>query len=76
MNIKQKTVVALAAGTLATTPLAAASCIVSGSTDRSAQVETIMASNSGLNTFAAPEVRIDGLNLRSDEFVGMRIIFR
>ena len=50
------------------------SCIVSGSTERSAQVVTTKASKSGLNTFAAPEVRLDGLNLRSDDIVGMTII--
>lgn len=76
MNIKQKKALALAAATLVTAPLAAASCIVSGSTDRSAQVVTTKESNSGLNTFAAPEVRLDGLNLRSDEFVGMKVIIR
>lgn len=59
--------VAVAAGT---------SCIVSGSIERSAQVVTTKASNSGLNTFAAPEVRLDGLNLRSDGFVGMRVIIK
>ena len=50
------------------------SCIVSGSIERSAQVVATKESNSGLNTFAAPEVRLDGLNLRSDDPAGFTIV--
>ena len=74
-NVKT-TAVAIAAATLAASPTSAASCIVSGSTDRSAQVEMTQTSNSGVNTFAAPEVCLCGLNLRSDDSVGMLIIFK
>ena len=55
---------------------AGTSCIVSGSIERSAQVVTTKASNSGLNTFAAPEVRLDGLNLRSDACAGLTIVIK
>ena len=74
MNIKQKTVAALAAATLAATPVvgsAATSCIVSGSTDRDASAEIgPIAINSELDTRPAPEVQLDGLNLRTDGFKG------
>ena len=59
--------VAVAAGT---------SCIVSGSIERLAQVVTTKASNSGLNTFASQEVRLDGLNLRSDARAGLTIVIK
>lgn len=55
---------------------AGSSCIVSGSVDRSAQFETTQANCSDINTFAAPEIRIDGLNLRSDEVHGVFLIVR
>ena len=59
--------VAVAAGT---------SCIVAGSIERAAQVVTTKASNSGLNTFVAPEVRLDGLKLRSDACAGLAIVIK
>ena len=58
MNNRQKTAVAVAAATLAAVPTATASCIVSGNTERSAQVVATAESNSGLNSVASPEVHI------------------
>ena len=56
---------------------AVASCIVSGSTDRSAEVTSApVLIDSGLNTHAAPEVRLDGFNLRTDEPTGMILTVR
>ena len=70
----------VAATAAATLPCAFAeagsSCIVSGTVDRSAQFETTQTNCTDINTFAAPEIRIDGLNLRSDEVHGALIIFR
>lgn len=51
-------------------------CIVSGSIERAAQVAVTQTSNSGLNTFASPEVRLDGLNLRSDARAGLTIVIK
>lgn len=80
MNIKQKAVAVLAAMALATTPVvgsAANSCIVSGSTERTAVVAcTAVTINSELDTRPAPEVRLDELNLRTDEMRGLIISFK
>ena len=67
-----------AAVTLALTADAAAnSCIVSGSTERTAIVScTAVAINSELDTRSAPEVRLDGLNLRTDARQGFIISFK
>ena len=78
MRIKHKTATTLAAATLASTPMsvraATTSCIVSGSTDRDASSEIgPVAINSELDTRPAPEVRLDGLNLRTDEPSGLII---
>ena len=78
MNIKQKAASALAAVALASTPMlvraATTSCIVSGTTDRDASSEIgPVAINSELDTRPAPEVRLDGLNLRTDEPSGLII---
>ena len=78
MRIKHKTATVLAAATLASTPMlvraATTSCIVSGSTDRDASSEIgPVAINSELDTRPAPEVRLDGLNLRTDEPSGLII---
>ena len=67
-----------AATTLALTVDAAAnSCIVSGSTERTAVVAcTAVAINSELDSRPAPEVRLDELNLRTDEVRGLVISFK
>ena len=67
-----------AAVTLALTADAAAnSCIVSGSTERTAVVAcTAVAINSELDSRPAPEVRLDELNLRTDEVRGLVISFK
>ena len=53
------------------------SCIVSGSTNRT-EVVTCMAVaiNSELDTRPAPEIRLDELNLRTDEVRGVIITFQ
>ena len=65
-----------AAVTLVLTADAAAnSCIVSGSTERTAVVAcTAVGINSELDTRPAPEIRIDGLNLRTDEVRGFVLV--
>ena len=67
-----------AAVTLVLTADAAAnSCIVSGSTERTAVVAcTAVAINSELDSRPAPEVRLDELNLRTDEVRGLVISFK
>ena len=53
------------------------SCIVSGSTERTAVVAcTAVAINSELDSRPAPEVRLDELNLRTDEVRGLVISFK
>ncbi|MBQ2631822.1 MAG: hypothetical protein IJG13_19265 [Kiritimatiellae bacterium] len=56
---------------------AANSCIVSGSTNRTALVTSIaIAINSELDTRPPPQVRLDRLNLRTDAVHGYIITFR
>ena len=61
-----------AAVTLALTADSAAnSCIVSGSTERTAVVAcSAVAINSEFDSSPAPEVRLVGLNMRTDEVCG------
>ena len=78
MTIKQKAATVFTAATLAAAQVAVrgatASCVVSGSTDRDASIEIgPVAINSELDTRPAPEVRLDGLNLRTDEPSGLLI---
>ena len=60
-----------------TADAAANSCIVSGSTERTAVVAcTAVAINSEFDSRPAPEVRLDELNLRTDEVRGLVISFK
>jgi hypothetical protein len=53
------------------------SCIVSGSTNRTEVVTCVaVAINSEFDSRPAPEVRLDDLNLRTDEVRGSIITFR
>jgi hypothetical protein len=55
----------------------AASCIVSGSTNRTEVVASMAVTiNSELDTRPAPEVRLDNLKLRTDDVHGIVITFR
>lgn len=59
------------------TDAAAKSCIVSGSAERSAATAcAAVPINSELDTRPAPEVRLDGLNLRTDEAGALVIIIK
>ena len=80
MTLKQKAATVFTAATLAAAQVAVrgatARCEVSGSTDRDASIEIgPVAINSELDTRPAPEVRLDGLNLRTDEPSGLLIQF-
>ena len=53
------------------------SCIVSGSTNRTEVVTCVaIAINSEFDTRPAPEIRLDELNLRTDEVHGLVITFQ
>lgn len=60
-----------------TADAAANSCIVSGITERTSVIAcTAVAINSDLDTRPAPEVRLDGLNLRTDEVHGFVLLVK
>lgn len=60
-----------------TADAATKSCIVSGSTERAATaVGAAVTINSEFDSRLAPEVRLDGLNLRTDEARGLIIIIQ